>query len=177
MSSDLDFREEIRIAQYWRKQLGDMEYVKRDPEDLRRWYDALETRGPDEIRAYLIERNGRHPLAEVTGIVTKAPHPPLEIINVWLDSHRKAHTGSYWAGAIAFLLLCLLIGPNVSGCQGLHKINLIPNGAPPQAGLAPGQFQGAPPPLATAPAQFPLPANQASPTAGSQNQQSNQGAH
>jgi hypothetical protein len=174
MSSDLDFREEIRIAQYWRKQMGDVEYVKRDPDDLRRWYEALETRGPDEIRAYLIERTGRHPLGVVTGIVAKAPHPTQEVIDIWLASHRKAPTGPYWAGAAIFLVLCLLIGPNISGCQNMHQIKLFPNGAPPQATLAPGQVTGAPPSQATAPGQFPMPANQASPTAGTRGQQSNQ---
>ncbi len=174
MSSDLNFREEIRVAQYWRKQMGDLEYVKRDPDDLFRWYEALETRGPNEIRAYLIERSGRHPLVEVTGIVAKAPHPPREIVDIWLDSHRKTRTGSYWAGASAFLMLCLLIGPNISSCQSMHQIRLFPSGSPPQATLQPGQNTGAPPSQATMPSQFPLPANTASPVAGSQSQRSSQ---
>jgi len=173
MSSDLNFREEIRVAQYWRKQMGDLEYVKRDPDDMFRWYEALETRGPEEIRAYLIERTGRHPFVEVTGIVAKAPHPPREIVDMWLASHEKTRTAPYWVSGGAFLILCVLIGPNISSCQNLHQIRLFPNGAPPQASLAPGQAAGPPPSQATAPGQFPVPANMASPTAGSQNQQSN----
>jgi hypothetical protein len=175
MSSDLNFREEIRVAQYWRKQMGDLEYVKRDPDDLFRWYEALENRGPVEIRAYLVERSGRHPMVEVTGIVAKAPHPTRDIVDIWLASHEEARTMPYWAGAAAFLILCLLIGPNVSGCQNMHQIRLFPNGAPPQATLAPGQVGATgPTSQATAPAQFPLPANTASPAAGSQNQRSSQ---
>jgi hypothetical protein len=171
---DLDFREEIRIAQYWRKQMGDLEYVKYDPGDLRRWYEALENRGPEEISAYLIERDGRHVFAEITGIVAKAPHPTREVIDIWLASHRKTRTAPYWIGTGVFLVLCLLIGPNISSCQHLHQISIFPNGAPPQAQLKPGQVTGAPPTQATAPAQFPLPANQASPVAGTRNQPSNQ---
>jgi hypothetical protein len=175
--ADLDFIEEIRVAQYWRKQLGEIEYVKRDPDDLRRWYAALETRGPDEVRAYLIERSGRHPLGHVTGIVAKAPHPPREIIDLWLASHDKARTAPYWVGAAAFLLVCMVVGPNVSGCQRLRPFKLFPNGAPPQASLAPGSLTGAPPTQSTGPSQFPLPANVASPAAGSQNQHSGSPAH
>ena len=105
MSSDVDFIEEIRIAQFWRKQLGEYEYVYYNPDDLRRWYIALETRGPQEIREYLIERTGRHPMGEVTGIVAVAPHPSRKIIDLWLESYNKMHTRPYWVALVAFLIL------------------------------------------------------------------------
>ncbi len=169
--ADLDFITEIRIAQYWRKQLGEMEYVQRDPEDLRRWYVALETRGPEEIRQYLIERAGRYPPGEVTGIVSKAPHPSREIIDLWLTSHEKASTTPYWLGMAAFLIACMLIAPNVSGCQHLRSINLLANMTPP-ASLKPAAPGPPPQPQSTLPGQFPLPAN----TAG-RSQPSGQGSH
>jgi hypothetical protein len=165
--SDLDFIEEIRIAQFWRKQLGELEYVQRDPEDLRRWYVALETRGPDEIRDYLIERTGRYPAGQVVGIVSKAPHPPREIIDLWLASHDKTHTMPYWVGLAAFVVACMLIGPNMAGCQNLPDRSLFAVTSPPHAVLAPGQAMNAPQTQATSPTNFPAPANTASPMAGS----------
>jgi hypothetical protein len=173
--SDLDFIEEIRIAQYWRKQLGEIAYVQRDPDDLHRWYVALETRGPEDIRGYLNERAGRYPSGQVTGIVSKAPHPPREIIDLWLASHDKTSTTPYWAGLGAFLIACLLIGPNVSGCQHLHSIAQFATTAPPATVIQPASITGAPQTLATLPGSFPLPANKASPMAGARNQQSSQG--
>ncbi len=173
--SDLDFIEEIRIAQYWRKQLGEIEYVKRDPDDLHRWYVALETRGPEDIRAYLEERTGRYPAGQVTGIVSKAPHPTREVIDLWLASHDKTSTGPYWAALGAFLIACLLIGPNVSGCQNLHSIAQFATTAPPATKIQAASLTGAPVTQSSVPGSFPLPANAASPVAGTQSQQSGQG--
>jgi hypothetical protein len=174
--SDLDFIEEIRIAQFWRKQMGELEYVKRDPEDLHRWYVALETRGPDDIRDYLNERAGRYPAGQVTGIVAKAPHPTREVIDLWLASHDRTSKAPYWTGAAAFLLICALVGPNISSCQNLHSIAPFAKTAPPQAVLAPGQNIPAQT-QSTLPGSFPAPANVASPVAGSQNPQAGQASH
>ncbi len=173
--SDLDFIEEIRIAQYWRKQLGEMEYVQRNPEDLRRWYEALELRGPEEIRSYLAERSGRHPSGAITGIVFKAPHPPREIIDIWLASHDKTRTMPYWVGALAFLVACLLVGPNVSGCQHLPNQNKFAVQPPAPQQIMTANPNGAPQVLSTVPGSFPLPANVASPVAGSQQRGSSSG--
>jgi hypothetical protein len=171
MSEDsLDFITEIRIAQFWRRQLGELEYVKRDPDDLRRWYDALETRGPEDIRDYLNERAGRYPDGQVTGIVAKAPHPPREVIDLWLASYDKTSTMPYWTAFAAFLLTCALIGPYISGCQNLHPLTPFPNGAPPEAIVQPGSPTQMPPSQSSPPGSFPVPANTASPTAGSQSQ-------
>ncbi len=92
MSNEVDFIEEIHIAQFWRKHLGEYEYVYFNPDDLRRWYIALETRGPQDIRELLIERTGRYPMGEITGIVAVAPHPSRRVIDLWLEFHSKIHT-------------------------------------------------------------------------------------
>jgi len=159
--SDLDFIEEIRVAQYWRKQLGEMEYVQRNPEDLHRWYVALETRGPDEIRAYLAERASRYPPGEITGIVSKPPHPTREIIDIWLASHHRSYTANYWYAVAAFIVASFVIMPNLSGCQGLHNPNKLATNPPQPATLTPGTAAGSPQPTSTMPANFPAPAHQA----------------
>jgi len=165
--ADLDFIEEIRIAQFWRKQLGEYEYVNHNPDDLRRWYVAMETRGPDEIRDYLIERTGRHPPAMITGIVGIAPHPPREIVDLWLKSHDKINTAPLWYGGCAFLLACTMLGTNLVGCSNLRSLNNVANNPPAAATIQPGFPQNAPPAASTAPANLPVPAHQASPPTGS----------
>ena len=165
--SGVDFIEEIRIAQFWRKQLGEYEYVSYNPEDLRRWYIALETRGPQDIRDYLIERTGRYPMGQVTGIVAAAPHPPLNIIELWLDSYNKVRTGSYWLAGAAFLVFVYYAMTNLSGFEHLSpqtrlQLNPPPVGGPPSPG------GNAPPPsTATLPQTLTPPASVASPPTGS----------
>ncbi len=122
-SLDSDFIETIRIAQYWRQQLGEVEYVKRNPDDLRRWYIALENRGPDDIRAMLIERTNRYPGGQIVGIVATPPHPSREIIELWLQSHQTVRTGVAWAALTAFALVSLLIGANLAACLNMVSVN------------------------------------------------------
>ncbi len=171
--SGLDFIEDIRIAQFWRKQLGEIEYVTLyNPDDLKRWYVALETRGPQEIRDYLIERTGRHPMGEVTGIVALAPHPPRKIIDLWLDSYNKADTRPYWIAFAGFIILAYYTMTNLAGVQNLHSrtpLQLNPpivGGPPPQVGQTPLPGVGS-----TQPANLPAPASVASPPTGSINGQ------
>jgi len=125
---DSDFHDEIRVARFWREVIGEYEYVNYDPEDLYRWYHALETRGPAEIRAYLRERAGKHPMPRLLGLVSKAPHPPMDVVMLWLESHEhKAHTAPFWLGIGGFVTLCFLFGLGFEGCQNLKDPNLLLN--------------------------------------------------
>jgi len=123
---DSDFHEEIRVARFWRDVIGEYEYVNYDPDDLYRWYHALETRGPMEIRAYLCERAGKHPMPRLLGLVSKPPHPPMDVVMLWLESHEhKAHTAPVWLGIGGFVTLCFLLGLGFEGCQNLKDPNLL----------------------------------------------------
>ena len=164
--ADVDFVEEIRIAAYWRRQLGEYEYVGYNADDLRRWYIAMETRGPAEIIDFLIERSGRFPRDVVTGIVATAPHPPLYIVELWLTSHRRVSLRSYWIALATFCIASILVGENLQGCASLTDLNRrdtnpVQMNQPLQAGPA-----GPPSPAAsTLPNPGIPPANVASPSA------------
>jgi hypothetical protein len=150
---DSDFHEEIRVARFWRDVIGEYDYVNYDPEDLYRWYHALETRGPSEIRAYLRERAGKHPMPCLLGLVSKPPHPPMEVVMLWLESHEhKIHSAPIWLGIGGFVTVCFLLGLGFEGCENLRDPNILilnpgrtatPLMAPPQA--------AAPSPTATLP--------------------------
>jgi hypothetical protein len=121
---EVDVREEMRIALFWRGLIGDYEYIKFDPDDLMRWYIALELRGPDDIRDLMTERHASRPMPEVLGLVTKSPHPPVWIVREWLGFHEtQVHTAGYWWGAAVFGLLCLMIAPTMHGCADLQPMN------------------------------------------------------
>ena len=121
-----DFHHEISVATFWRQVIGQYEYVNYDPEDLYRWYEALETRGPAEIRAYLNERGGKHPMPTLLGLVSKPPHPPMDIVMLWLESHElKVRTSPVWLGVGGFVLLSFMISGLFIGCQNLKSPNLL----------------------------------------------------
>ena len=162
---DVDFVEKIHIAAYWRKQLGEYEYVNHNPDDLRRWYIALETRGPDDIRSYLDERASRYPTKIVTGVVSVAPHPPLAIVELWLASRRPIRTAPYWTALLAFCVLGFLTATNLHGCMNLVNPSRLAT-APPQmqAPLQPGGFGQLPSAPSTLPNPGPAPANPAAPS-------------
>ena len=171
--SEVGFVTEIRIDQFWRKRLGEYEFIHYNADDLRRWYFAMELRGPLEIRDYLNERAGRYPRERITGIVATAPHPPREIVQTWLESHDKVHTGRYFAAGFAILVFVWLCATNLASFQRLKPMNQLQMrppqvGALPPNGVPPGP--GAPPSNATMPQTLPAPANAASPPAGQQNQ-------
>jgi hypothetical protein len=166
MPEELKFVREIRIAQFWRRELGDDEYNRRDPDDLVRWFDAFELRGPEEIRAYLNERASRHPEMPVTGIVARAPHPTRDIVEMWLATHNKPHTAPYWYAFSAFMLCSFLVVTNLNGCQNAQSWNPPVNWLPQPAILTAGSANGAPAALSTLPSYGPpAPINVASPTA------------
>ena len=118
--ADGDAIEEIRIARFWQNALGDFEYVYHNPDDLRRWYKALEVRGPAEIRDHITARDGRSPTHALQGLAP-APHPPMWIVELWLDSHESRHRlFPFWIGSAGFVLLCLLVGNTMNGCTQLQ---------------------------------------------------------
>jgi hypothetical protein len=165
MSEDLLFIREINVAQFWRKHLGELEYTARDPDDLFRWYEAMEMRGPEEIRAHLEERTCRYPQLTVTGIVSRGPHPPLDIVELWLATHDKVRTASPWFGLTALLLLSAVVVPQFSGCQTVLPWQQRAAWIPQAATLVAGQVV-VPQALSTMPSHGPAPPiNVASPTA------------
>ena len=160
-----NFQVEIRIAQFWRRQLGEYEYVNHNPDDLQRWYIALETRGPEEIRQYLIERTGRHPMPCITGIVARAPHPSREIVDLWLASHVKTRTAGYWLAAPVFIAFVYLFATNLEGFQNLKSKNKLAAN-PPAIGALGNAMPPPKGPASTLPANLPGPAAKAAtPTA------------
>jgi len=164
----LAFQREIRVAEFWRKQLGELEYSGRNPDDLYRWYEAMELRGPEEIRAYVEERMGRYPSIPVTGIVPLAPHPTRDIIDIWLASHDKARTVPYWTSVAALLVVCIWVVPTLHSCQNVRDPTQPQFWLPQAATLTAATLTGAPTPTATQPIQPPAPpVNFASPVSSS----------
>jgi hypothetical protein len=129
-----DIRHEMRVALYWRALIGDGEYVKFDPDDMLRWYEALELRGPDEIRALRNERYRTTQTGGMLGIVSKAPHPPVWLVNQWIEQdEHQVHTLGYWGMSFAFVVVSFLIFGNLQGCVALQPMNPLwmhppPNG-------------------------------------------------
>jgi hypothetical protein len=133
--SDRDIREEVGVALFWRELIGDYEYVKFNPDDMLRWYDALTLRGPEEIRELMDERYSGRPMGVVQGIVTGKPHPPAWLVREWLMHHEtKIRTGGYWMAAGGFVLLSFIVAPFMYGCTTLTPVNMYvmnpPNNQP-----------------------------------------------
>jgi hypothetical protein len=119
-----DIREEVRISLFWRALVGDFEYVKFNPDDMLRWYDALELRGPLEIRELIDERYTGRPGLVATGIVAGAPHPPVWLVRDWLMHHEaKIRTAPYWVATAAFVLLFFMLGPLLYGITALQPLS------------------------------------------------------
>jgi hypothetical protein len=141
--SDRDVRSEIKIALFWRHLIGDYEYVKFDPDDMLRWYDALELRGHLEIRQLMTDRYGTRPAGTIQGIVSKAPHPPSWLVREWLAHYeQKVRTGGVWVAAGAFVLSSFVAFPMLYGCTALKPVSpfyLNPPSSQPQV-MAPSQM-------------------------------------
>jgi hypothetical protein len=119
-----DIRSEVKIALFWRHLIGDFEYVKFNPDDMLRWYDALELRGPVEIRDLLTERYGTRPAATIQGVVAEAPHPPSWLVREWLQYYeQKVKTGGLWMATGAFVLSSFVAFPLLYGCTQLHPLS------------------------------------------------------
>ncbi len=122
--TDRDVREEVAVSLFWRALIGDLEYVKFNPDDMLRWYDALTLRGPDEIRDLMTERYSTRPMSTVVGIVARAPHPPSWLIREWLMQHEhKVQTKGYWYGAAAFIVFWFMMAQFMYGCSVLTPVN------------------------------------------------------
>jgi hypothetical protein len=124
---DLNIREEMRIALFWRGLIGDATYGRFDPEDCLRWYQALELRGRDEIRTLRNQRYFTAQTGVMQGIVGKAPHPPVWLVNAWLErqEHQVPYIGSYW-GMAFFVVVCIgLVFGNMPGCANLSPMNTL----------------------------------------------------
>jgi hypothetical protein len=131
-----DIREEMRVAVYWRKLIGDPAYVKFDPEDMYRWYEALELRGTDEIRTVIRERYVTTQSGVMQGVVSRSPHPPLWLVNEWLEHEQnKTHTIGYWLMGGCFLVISGMCVTGLQGCVNLQPLNPLimhpPSGTPP----------------------------------------------
>ncbi len=161
MTRGLEFITEIKIAQFWRSQLGEHEYLRFDAEDLRRWYEAFELRGAGEIRAYLQERNSRFPTSTVTGIVGKAPHPPLKVVELWLATHDKVRTRGWWVAFAAFFLFVYFTATNLQGCTNLRDMSRMEMRPPRIGGQLPQSTGPLPQSAATMPQNLPAPAQTA----------------
>ena len=135
---DINIREEMKIALFWRGLIGDYRYGTFDPEDMLRWYKALELRGPDEIRAVKNERYFTAQTGVMQGVVAKAPHPPLWLINVWLEHFdQTVHSGGAWALAGGFVVLVGLVFGNMQGCTSLQTNNPLAMNPPALTTVAP----------------------------------------
>ena len=164
--STVDFHTEIHVAQFWRDHLGNDVYARFDADDLLRWYMAMEVRGADDLHHYLDERAGRHPMGAVTGIVAQAPHPPLDIVELWLKAHHKPNHFSYWGGLAGAGFCLYLVMTNLQSCINLSPVSYLAShpvvlGGP----LHAASQQSAPAAAATLPASGTPPASAASPTA------------
>jgi hypothetical protein len=89
-----------------------------------RWYDALELRGPLEIRQLVIDRYTSRPASTIQGIVSEAPHPPSWLVRDWLAHHEmKVRTGGLWVATGAFVLSSFVAFPLLHGCSTLQPLS------------------------------------------------------
>ena len=122
---NVDVRYEIKVALFWRKLIGDAEYVRHEAKDLFRWYEALELAGPDDIRElYYLRRTSSRPMPYMQGLVDRAPHPPVELVRVWLEQYEtQIHTAPYWYGLAVFTTLAFMAGIYINGLQSLKPLS------------------------------------------------------
>jgi hypothetical protein len=154
-SDRTSIKKEIRIAVFWRDLIGDYEYIKFDPDDMLRWYLAMEVRGPVEVAALMAERFAaaarRSP---VVGLVGQAPHPPAWLVREWLGTQRpKFPQGRAVTLGMALLLFVSIALPTLHSCVNLKNNNPLayqpPNPHP--AIVAPGAPSAIQTPQASAP--------------------------
>jgi hypothetical protein len=143
--SDVDVRTEMRIALFWRALIGDFEYIRYDPDDMLRWYVALELRGPEEIRELVSERYSSRPMPVILGVVSKAPHPPTHLVRDWLSFHeQQMRVGAYWWAPLGFCIFCGLVFPFFYGCQNLQPVNPLVMNPPATGPKAPSSIASTP---------------------------------
>jgi hypothetical protein len=121
---NVDVRLEIKVATFWRKQIGDLEYQRYLPADLFRWYMAMELAGPDDVRELFHRRQSGRPMTRVYGLVGTAPHPPANVVQVWLETHEtQIYTSPYWYGLAVFTAIAFMFGVYMNGLQNLRPLN------------------------------------------------------
>jgi hypothetical protein len=121
---NVDVRYEIKVATFWRRLIGDLEYSRYLPGDLFRWYEALELAGPDDVRELFHRRQSNRPMPKIYGLVGTAPHPPAHLVQIWLESHEtKIYTAPYWYGAAVFITLVFMFGVYMNGLQNLKPLD------------------------------------------------------
>jgi len=120
-----ELRKEIKIAIYWRQLIGDFEYVKFNPDDMLRWYLAMDLRGADEIRDLVKERyENEARRATVLGVVGQAPHPPVWLVREWLNTRQpKFPIWRIFSVSASLVVVVGILAPTVNGCQGLKTMN------------------------------------------------------
>jgi hypothetical protein len=122
---NIDVRHEIKVALFWRKVIGDAEYLRYEPKDLFRWYEALELAGPDDIRdLYHRRRTSSRLMPYMQGLVDRAPHPPADLVRAWLEQYEtKVYTAPYWYGLAVFTTLSFMAGIYLNGLQSLQPLS------------------------------------------------------
>lgn len=129
----VDLRMEIRIAQFWRELITDEAYLRFDPIDMVRWYQALELRGPEEIRDYLTERPPGPGVKTMTGLVAKAPHPPIWLVEAWLSSYEEqVSVPGVKRILFGMIVMGFMLGSWISGWPYLWTVGPQYPGAGPQ---------------------------------------------
>jgi hypothetical protein len=123
----MSIRHEINVALFWRRVIGDDEYIKFDPADMLRWHDAMDLRDPFEIKELMDERfitvGKRTP---IVGIVDTSPHPPAWLVRAWQEEQVPKFRKSVLVnGYTAWLICSLITGSFVYGCQHLQPYNLL----------------------------------------------------
>jgi hypothetical protein len=124
-SDRTSIKKEIRIAVFWRELIGDYEYIKFDPDDMLRWYLAMEVRGPVEVDALMTERfstSARR--SPVSGLVGQAPHPPAWVVRAWLSSQRPKFP--QWRAvtvAVTFVIFTSIALPTLHSCADMKTHN------------------------------------------------------
>ncbi len=139
----MSIRHEVSVALFWRNTISDDEYIKFEPADMLRWYDAMALREPIEIEALMNERfatAGRR--TPILGIVSESPHPPAWLVREWLATQvPKFRVGAVVNAYTAWLVCSLITGSFVYGCQHLAPYNIAvwkaPFNQPPMMAQAP----------------------------------------
>jgi hypothetical protein len=128
-AASAEFKEELRVAAFWRARLGEQEFWSFAEDDLYRWYKAMQLRGEEEVREHLAERSDRYSPGPVTGLVSKAPHPPRRIVELWLEAQENRFDFRPLGIAVAVLLiLSWFLAPMLSQCANTISTGRLPSG-------------------------------------------------
>lgn len=119
MASDHDppAREFNKVMLFWRELIGEETFHTYPTAELWRWYQALERMGPLDVRMRVIERSSAWGLKELNGIVGYAPHPPMVLVEKWLETHELRRSPAIPIGIAAGLFTFIAVAfSQFSGC-------------------------------------------------------------